>query len=416
VLAGFAETLKRTTDLEAVVQEAVYPCVDAAGASQGLAYVVETGGQLGCPPGSATPTTRRPTWSASSAVPLCSTGSSGACYVGSWSIDRDDLEGPMARSAARARDVNQTERGLGRAPGRASGAARSITTCDVLNDPRVRLTPDVRKLLERVRQRSALVIPLRAGTGAASGALVVADRRQRRLPSAEIRVAQALASAAVAALQASREQQAVRRALRTLATQRRQLRARLAATRERLRELSREVAQVRGVERESAAPEGYDEVVRLLTRLKLTVEAARIEAADRSRLARAAALLDELIDEVLTAAPNRQPTCPHEAADNGHSSTPPDRARLETVDAYDTLTEREREVLQRAAEGHTCPSIAARLAISPRTVETHRAHLMRKLGLDNQTNLVRYALGRGVLPRPAPDSPLSKDAGRLGDP
>lgn len=69
-----------------------------------------------------------------------------------------------------------------------------------------------------------------------------------------------------------------------------------------------------------------------------------------------------------------------------------------TQDAYEMLTEREREVLHLAAEGHGNPEIAARLFISVRTVETYRAHLMQKLGLRTQTDLVRYALRRGILP------------------
>jgi DNA-binding NarL/FixJ family response regulator len=69
-----------------------------------------------------------------------------------------------------------------------------------------------------------------------------------------------------------------------------------------------------------------------------------------------------------------------------------------TVDPYHTLTRREREVLQMTAEGQSGAQIAARLFISPRTVETHRAKLMHKLGLRNQKELVRYAVERGVLP------------------
>jgi DNA-binding NarL/FixJ family response regulator len=68
------------------------------------------------------------------------------------------------------------------------------------------------------------------------------------------------------------------------------------------------------------------------------------------------------------------------------------------LDPYDTLTARERDVLHLAAEGRTGPEIAARLYISTRTVETHRGNLMRKLGLRTQTDLVRYALRRGILP------------------
>ena len=68
------------------------------------------------------------------------------------------------------------------------------------------------------------------------------------------------------------------------------------------------------------------------------------------------------------------------------------------LDPYETLSAREREVLHLAAEGHSSPESAARLHISARTVESHRASLMRKLGLRSQTDLVRYALRRGILP------------------
>jgi two-component system, NarL family, response regulator NreC len=67
------------------------------------------------------------------------------------------------------------------------------------------------------------------------------------------------------------------------------------------------------------------------------------------------------------------------------------------LDPYETLTQREREVLCLAAEGKSSGEIAALLGISPRTVETHRSNLMQKLGLKNQTDLVRYALRRGLI-------------------
>lgn len=68
------------------------------------------------------------------------------------------------------------------------------------------------------------------------------------------------------------------------------------------------------------------------------------------------------------------------------------------LDPYETLSKRERDVLHLAAEGHTSTEIASRLFISARTVESHRFNLMRKLGLRTQTDLVRYALRRGILP------------------
>ncbi len=67
-------------------------------------------------------------------------------------------------------------------------------------------------------------------------------------------------------------------------------------------------------------------------------------------------------------------------------------------DPYDTLTSREREVLQMAAEGKTASEIAKRLSISHRTVELHRGRMMDKMGFHSQTELVRYALKRGILP------------------
>jgi DNA-binding NarL/FixJ family response regulator len=65
---------------------------------------------------------------------------------------------------------------------------------------------------------------------------------------------------------------------------------------------------------------------------------------------------------------------------------------------YERLTSREREVLHLAAAGHTSAQIAKRLYLSPRTVETHRANLMRKLGLRSQADLTCYAIERGILP------------------
>jgi DNA-binding NarL/FixJ family response regulator len=72
-------------------------------------------------------------------------------------------------------------------------------------------------------------------------------------------------------------------------------------------------------------------------------------------------------------------------------------ASEEPLDRYDLLTSREREVFQLAAQGLSNSDIGERLTISPRTAETHRANLLRKLGLESQTDLVRYAVDRGVL-------------------
>ncbi|HEY2940329.1 MAG TPA: response regulator transcription factor [Gaiellaceae bacterium] len=63
----------------------------------------------------------------------------------------------------------------------------------------------------------------------------------------------------------------------------------------------------------------------------------------------------------------------------------------------DPLSEREREVLRLLALGHTNQEIAKQLYISVRTAETHRAHIMQKLRLSSRAELVRYALGEGLL-------------------
>ena len=70
------------------------------------------------------------------------------------------------------------------------------------------------------------------------------------------------------------------------------------------------------------------------------------------------------------------------------------RTPATAVDPYNILTTREREVLHLAADGFSNPRVAATLGISRRTAETHRAHLMRKLRLRTQTELVRYTIER----------------------
>jgi two-component system response regulator NreC len=73
------------------------------------------------------------------------------------------------------------------------------------------------------------------------------------------------------------------------------------------------------------------------------------------------------------------------------------RLQATSRDPYETLTTREREVLLLAAQGHTSAEIAAQLAISPRTAESHRSNLMQKLGLRSQSDLIRFALRRRIL-------------------
>ncbi|MCX7792426.1 MAG: response regulator transcription factor [Chloroflexaceae bacterium] len=67
------------------------------------------------------------------------------------------------------------------------------------------------------------------------------------------------------------------------------------------------------------------------------------------------------------------------------------------LDLYETLTAREREILYLAAQGLTSAEIAEHLMIGVRTVDTHRASMMRKLGLHTPLDLIRYAVRRGIV-------------------
>ncbi|MBS3734880.1 MAG: response regulator transcription factor [Phycisphaerae bacterium] len=73
------------------------------------------------------------------------------------------------------------------------------------------------------------------------------------------------------------------------------------------------------------------------------------------------------------------------------------RARDGESDPYEKLTTRERQVLHLIAEGKTNRQIAEELKLALKTIDTHRSHLMRKLDIHDQTNLVKFAIRRGLV-------------------
>ena len=73
------------------------------------------------------------------------------------------------------------------------------------------------------------------------------------------------------------------------------------------------------------------------------------------------------------------------------------RKKSEGAEPYGGLTPREREILKLIAEGHTSREIADSLFISIKTVMGHRAKIMEKLGLHNRTELIKYALRKGLV-------------------
>jgi DNA-binding CsgD family transcriptional regulator len=70
---------------------------------------------------------------------------------------------------------------------------------------------------------------------------------------------------------------------------------------------------------------------------------------------------------------------------------------MEASAPYESLTPREREVLQLIAEGLSTQEIAGLLHVSVKTVQTHRAHLQDKLDIHSTAQLTRYAISRGLI-------------------
>jgi two-component system, NarL family, response regulator NreC len=113
-----------------------------------------------------------------------------------------------------------------------------------------------------------------------------------------------------------------------------------------------------------------------------------------------------------------------EAHAGGHFLSPPlstvaavsldvERSNPRALDSPESLTSRQRQVLQLALQGKTSAETGAVLNISPRTVENHRAMLMNRLGLKNQTELVYYAIQRGLI---SPNECLQPTASPAGKP
>jgi DNA-binding CsgD family transcriptional regulator len=71
--------------------------------------------------------------------------------------------------------------------------------------------------------------------------------------------------------------------------------------------------------------------------------------------------------------------------------------RAEPKTPYEQLTIREREILRLLAEGHSAKEVSQLLNIQPKTVDAHRANLMKKLGLHSRSDLIKYAIRRKII-------------------
>jgi two-component system response regulator NreC len=107
--------------------------------------------------------------------------------------------------------------------------------------------------------------------------------------------------------------------------------------------------------------------------------------------------VSELVRAIREAASGRRYLSPPLSDRAVAAYTPRASAAKSRDDPYERLTLRERQVLHLAAEGLRNPAIAERLGISVRTAETHRARVLAKLDLRNQTELVHWALRRGLV-------------------
>ena len=150
------------------------------------------------------------------------------------------------------------------------------------------------------------------------------------------------------------------------------------------------------------------EVIRRVKRLKLSTRVVVLSmVSDEAHAAAAMASgADGYVSKDASAADLVQAI--HEVAAGRRYLSPPfteqqledygQRAATAGADLYASLTPRERQVLQLAAQGLRNREIAERLGISPRTAESHRAKVMSKLGLRREADLVRFALRHGLLP------------------
>ncbi|HMU94398.1 MAG TPA: response regulator transcription factor [Anaerolineales bacterium] len=105
---------------------------------------------------------------------------------------------------------------------------------------------------------------------------------------------------------------------------------------------------------------------------------------------------DELITAIRAAAAGEVYLYPSMAKLLVHDYLNAERPAEEKLN-LDGLTDREREVLTHLAEGAGNDEIAEALVISPKTVERHRENIMRKLNLHSRSELVRYAIRKGII-------------------
>jgi len=134
------------------------------------------------------------------------------------------------------------------------------------------------------------------------------------------------------------------------------------------------------------------------------------------------ALADGAMGYVLKAQPTKDLLAAIRTVANGHSYVAPEVAaklpypsaggrslRVRGSRGLEALSRREREIFRQMVEGYASAEIAHRLCISPRTVDTHRANMNRKLAVRTTADLVRFAVAHGIVVAPrAPEPPPAR--------
>ena len=138
------------------------------------------------------------------------------------------------------------------------------------------------------------------------------------------------------------------------------------------------------------------EFVRHVTQSRPATRVILMQTQPHSSTQSLAAVADQIVHAVRDAASHYE-AISVPIADGEPQGLERSRRRTDS-DAYRALTPREHEVLIMAAGGMSSAETAHRLGISPRTAETHRARVMKKLGLHRRADLVRYVIARGILP------------------
>jgi DNA-binding CsgD family transcriptional regulator len=141
-----------------------------------------------------------------------------------------------------------------------------------------------------------------------------------------------------------------------------------------------------------------DQLAPILTTLRQRLDVAKRRSGTRREqaLVESIALVDQTMGQVREL--SRALSAPRAIASLSVDDVArTDREKREAADGAATLTSRQREVLRLIAEGQSTKHIARGLGISVKTVETHRAQIMERLGIRHVAGLVRYAMRVGIV-------------------